>query len=789
MKSRYLKLAQAIESHRWIVASLFVLLALVLAFTGFTQLRLNEDIAEFIPEEDPQLITNYRLLSAAPYSKKVMVLLEVGQETQVDLNALCVQLNQGLKDPYFISPFVEVTPEEAQSVFTRITGHLPVLLSEPEQKSLLATLDSPEAIQQLLHKNQSELMLPDGLFMKEVILNDPFRLRDHTAAILQSLSFSDQTPGSSGALITADGKRALLVMDTRIPPTDINQIALMIAHFNTVWEQIRMPGVEADWLGTHRYSYANATSIKADANSILLLSIILIATIFLVFLKEWRALLLFIGPAFVFAIAFGTLALSFSSVSTISIGFAAILLGITIDYSLHVYLHARESALSKYEAIWRMTGPLALSLLTTVLAFAVLLLSSVKTHREFAVFSIAGLLASFVFSVFLLPAFVNHNPGKAPALRISQQPTTHTHKNNLLIIGAWALALVVMMAGIPGIRLSLDNSDLYIVPDSLRALESSIDEHWGHGVRKSGLYLVEAENMDDALAANDRLHGILKSYDPSGHMLSLHRILPSIATQKRHFNHWQSSLDTTKMDWLESQLSAASWPLSGIHTLRTMSGAFQPILAKDYANTFIQPLIDNLLVQEPGVTRVFTLAAPGALENRSEESMHAGITELSASAISARINAITVKQFRNLVLTTLVAVLIFAGLLLRDWRISITAMLPMLSGLVCAMGYVGWAQTPLTFFHAAAALLLIGLGVDYGIMIAKLAQTESRNTTARSILVSALTTIGAFGVLTLGEHPFLKVLGTNVTIGMIAATITALVIAPRLLQLLKPHQP
>jgi hopanoid biosynthesis associated RND transporter like protein HpnN len=95
---------------------------------------------------------------------------------------------------------------------------------------------------------------------------------------------------------------------------------------------------------------------------------------------------------------------------------------------------------------------------------------------------------------------------------------------------------------------------------------------------------------------------------------------------------------------------------------------------------------------------------------------------------------------------------------------------------------------PLNFANVIALPLLFGIGVDNGIhMVQRARQTHHpednplRTSTARAVLLSALTTGCSFGNLLLSPHPGTASMGLLLTVGVVMTLIATLVVLPALL--------
>ena len=78
--------------------------------------------------------------------------------------------------------------------------------------------------------------------------------------------------------------------------------------------------------------------------------------------------------------------------------------------------------------------------------------------------------------------------------------------------------------------------------------------------------------------------------------------------------------------------------------------------------------------------------------------------------------------YRDLILIVLAAgiVLLWALLTLRFGRESWRAVLPSALGILAALAVFGWTGTPVTIFTALGLVLVLGLGVEYGIFLTAL---------------------------------------------------------------------
>jgi predicted exporter len=88
----------------------------------------------------------------------------------------------------------------------------------------------------------------------------------------------------------------------------------------------------------------------------------------------------------------------------------------------------------------------------------------------------------------------------------------------------------------------------------------------------------------------------------------------------------------------------------------------------------------------------------------------------------------------------------------------------------------------------AALLVVISMGVDYGVFLVDASESEGERAIALlSVFMAATTTVLGFGLLALSQHPMLRVIGLTAWVGMTACA----VLAPTTLVLLgnSPSEP
>ena len=155
-----------------------------------------------------------------------------------------------------------------------------------------------------------------------------------------------------------------------------------------------------------------------------------------------------------------------------------------------------------------------------------------------------------------------------------------------------------------------------------------------------------------------------------------------------------------------------------------------------------------------------------------------GVTLVSQTRFGRQLSQEIASDFNRFIFFAGLAVLVLLLLLFRRLSDVLLALLPVLTGLLVMFGGMGWLGLEMNLFNVVASILIIGLGVDYGIFMVCHGQQEQSLASSRAVLVSGLTTLVGFGSLVLAEHPAMHSIGLTVLLGISAAVPTAVLVIP-----------
>jgi predicted exporter len=463
----------------------------------------------------------------------------------------------------------------------------------------------------------------------------------------------------------------------------------------------------------------------------------------------------------------------------ITLGFGFVLIGVAIDYPIHLMNHHALSppGTRPRETVARIRSSLLLSGLTTTLAFITLALSDFPGLQAMGTFAAIGIPVALAITLFSIPAFMRPSAVPTPAQRALADGFATLvgwlGARRGVSVAIFAVCAVIAAVGVPQLRWEDDPATLIagdraLIAESERVRERIADFDGGRFV--VGL----APNAESALVLNDQIHERLSQAVGARElesMSSLHTFLWSQALQRRNLEALQSVPD------LGDRIDRA-YARSGFRpgTFRSFDAAVatpaaQPLRAEDFRGTALERTLDAL-VELDGRWAVVTYLR----DAKSGEAIRGALAGLDGAYYidQKEIVANVYRGYRYSMvrMVALGCVIVFVVLQLR-YRSLRAALLAFATAALAALttyGAFGILDVSVNIVSTISLLLVLGIGVDYGIFAVDGAQDPDRlGATLSSILVSCLTSVFVFGALALSEQPALRAIGLTTGTGILFA--------------------
>ena len=769
----------------WLVLVLLALL--LLCGWNLTRLDIDDHIVSMLPDGESRVARDFELLQQSPFARKVVIHLRADSSVSVPrLNAATTQLRDELPEPWFVDPLSGPAQIKRQQLLNSVLESMPLLLDEADLAQLEQRLDD-EGIALTLAENLSELLQPQGLFVRERIRRDPFALYLLALDKLRSVNPLPEVRIEGEYFVSHDGLSRLILADTPVLITDGDGASQLLEAFEQARQSLP-PGISAELISGHAYTLANADIIKTDMRTLLLVSGGGLLLLFVLLIGNWRAVPVLLLPFFSVATALLVLSLFVDQVSGITIGFGAVVLGITIDFALHVYFALVRRGSERADILRLVARPVLFGGLTTLAAFSVLVFSDLPGQRQLALFAGAGIVAAVVLALLVLPHFIPRTTALVPGVRLSGKRSLLERLPSLRygIIGLWVALCGASLLMLPQLSFNGELRQLGYLPDQLQQAEKSLRQAWGD-VRGRAMIFVSADNLEQLLWHNEQVWQVLGAHQLQSEAVSLAPLLISERARQQRIDRWQHFWQQHQASTLERIAASGRTygfkPSAFAPFFDTLTLQPPPIDAGTLEDWGLGTLTDSLLQRDENGYQLITL-----LPDRPQEIavllqpdiLPAGAVLVSQGAFADQLAQEIVDDFYQFMGLAGLAVVLLLGLLFRRVTDVVVALLPALTGLLVLLGGMAWLGVELNLFNVIASLLIIGLGVDYGIFMVCHGQSKEDLASVRAVLVSGLSTLIGFGALTQAQHPALFSIGLTLLLGISAAMPTAILVLPAL---------
>lgn len=767
---------------RLALGCLIVLLALSswVLCDRFTHRAFDTSLASLIPAElAPELPDDIEDALRARLSQdeagNVIVLLRVRGET-ADSAEIFRQLAEtaqaAVRNVLLASPALsERSPERfGAGAVPKIPHAAGRLLSDADRSALRSLIGLPEPSRSERLTERAVGCLTSAVSLRILgFANDPFCTYDHW--LTEELKRLPWRASSSNG-------RTELELKT-VPPgetvrvlfftADENLAAAGKAHFAQTLEDAqnaaqdavgRRASVQIEAAGVPLFTDAIAARAQRELTFIGTLSTISVFALAWALFGSPVVLLLMAGTILLgFTLALGAAFAVFGTLSLITFVFGATLIGVSIDYSSHWF--ALKTAGESAQARRRMAGALLSAALSTAAAYCTLALTPLPGLRQMAVLAACGVVGTLFTVLTVLPRLERWVPkDQTRLMRMLAQALPRLPRLDAsalrrpAVLFGLAIFAAALLFGLSRMHFDAGIRDLQGAPPKLLESQLAVSRALAlpspaQAFVLQGLTLSETLEHEEALLSAMEAIPELKSLTPSG----LSMLLPSDAKQD------------ADRDLVAAATAAAVPRLLELLGASPKGPDAQRIALNDLESTPWRELTHRFVLEnQPGRT-VTVLMLAGV------EPKHLPFLTKAAEAVpGAYFVDITrgmsegLSLYRDLILMVLAAgiVLLWALLTLRFGRESWRAVLPSALGILAALAVFGWTGTPVTIFTALGLVLVLGLGVDYGIF---LTGSPSDGRTSAAVLFSGVTTLLSFGLLVFSATPALRAFGITVLVG------------------------
>jgi predicted exporter len=425
----------------------------------------------------------------------------------------------------------------------------------------------------------------------------------------------------------------------------------------------------------------------------------------------------------------------------------------------------------------RIRPSLLLSAFTTTVAFLALALSDFPGLGDMGSLAAVGIPVSLVFAIISIPAFLDPDPQPTAVLRGLAQGfgalVDWLGRRRWVAVALCAAAVVVAAAGLPAQRWEDDPSALTAIHPELYAESERVRERAADF--DGGRFVVAlAPSAELALQRNDQIAGRLAGLVAEGKLGSvgsLHAFLWSEALQRRNLKALRSAPEL-------AEAIDAAYASQGFRrgSFRAFDAAVvepeaAPLRPDDLRGSPLERLMDSLVQLDGRWAAVTYLrgvdSAPALREALADLQ---GVYYIDQREIVAGLyEGYRRSTVRVIGLGSLLVLLVLL-LRYRSVTYGLLAFLPSGLAVLATVGIFGLLGTTMNVVSAISLLVVLGIGVDYGIFAVDAGRRSSQQAaTLCSLLIACLTSVCVFGLLGLAGQPVLRAIGLTTSVGVLLA--------------------
>jgi 1-acyl-sn-glycerol-3-phosphate acyltransferase len=809
MSSIFNGLYEIFQKYR--ISLIFLVLIIFGLSTYFaTKIRFEEDITGMLPSDE-----NIQKISMVSqninFMDKLIINIALSDTNQSSnpqkLIEFADQLNTKLLD--YQSEFIKdinyrVSDKIMYDVYDIFFENLPVFLEDKDYEKI-DSLIQQSSVENSVKNNFKTLISPASMVMKQFIMKDPLHFTPIILNKLNTFQIGDNYEIYNSRIFTKDKKNLNIFITSAFSSGETRRNGELITILNQTIDSLELQfnnEINAQYYGAAAVAVGNANRIKKDIKlTVTIALIVLLVFMSLFFRKKSIFLILFLPAVFGGSLSLAILYLIKGSISAISLGIGSVLLGITVDYSLHLFTHYRSVGDVK-KVIKDIATPVLMSTLTTASAFLCLLFVSSKALQDLGMFAAISVSVAALFSLIVLPHFLKKKDFEKNKLNqqksIIEKITSYPFENNkYLIFGIIAFTIVSMFfSGKTSFEGDMDT--MSYVSEELKEAEDNLNKI--ANVTLKSVYLISTgDNLQEALQNNEKAIPELNRLKQTGiinQYTSVSKILISDSLQKERIKKWNAFWTQEKRDQLKLNLQKSGeiykfTPDAFKSFYRLIEKEIKPVKPDDLGE-LRKLFLNEYITEHDDITTVVSILKADEL---NKQVIYNAFTEEDNLVVFDKKymtdNLVRVLKNDFNLLVKLSLVIVFLILLLSFGRIEIALLtfIPMAISWIWTLGVMGIFGIKFTIFNIIISTFIFGLGIDYSIFIMRGMLQEykygSRNLNSykTSILLSGITTVTGIGVLIFAKHPALKSMALLSIIGILSVIIISYTIEPALFKL------
>lgn len=822
-----------------IVLLLTILITIIAAYLA-SHLKFQSRFEDFLPQDSPVAKAFQKAIERYGTSDHLIITIEgIGEEDAERREDLADAISEKLKEMEEIQ-FVDYRIDEELQDYLQ-GGFLKYALLYLELEGLEKFKEklSDETIERQIKENKRILLSPASMAAKEAIQYDFLNFRSLYSSKIDLTRGKLRITFHDGYYFSNDLTMLIIFVKPVKPAQDVSFCKSLMKRVEGVVqeagvkvhsEELDNPytGISIGFTGGYPISLAYDHLLRKDIALTIIMAFIGVVFLFVLVFRRATSPL-YAGFPLIVGIV-GTMAFTYLTIGSINIftgASAAMLMGLAIDFSIHVYnryleeIHLRRSLFRAIDNTMRETGiGIFTAMGTTTAAFYAALFSDFKGLMQLGLICGSGMIICFFATMFLLPALIS--------IRYSSKKVAKTRrrgmgsfgmeniskwiiKNHKMIIVSCFIVTIGLLVML--FKIQIEEDFYHLRPGGVPAIE--LQDKIVEKIGSPMIYTMIVGESDDErgiLELSDKISSKLEKLveeDVIVSFRSLSMILPPPDVQMRNIE-WlkeQESKDPSAFninrirETLIDNLIKNGFNVQEsyeriIDFLKASLSIQKPLTLKDLQNSSIRNIVERFVsINGDGYSQI-TYVYPETTPTK-ENGIGVLVEEMkdideSIQVVGAKILGMELKKLikRSVLVSTIIAFFSVTLILFLHFKKPYYVLLtvtPLVAGVIWGIGGMALFGFHFNMVSISIIPVIIGIGIDNGVHIVNRFIYEKENLrqifqhTGRALIVTSLTTMLGFGCLIFADYPALVGVGIVAIFGIGSTLLTSILFLPALL--------
>ncbi len=800
------------QKGRWVALGAVALLAASL--WPLAHISFNTDIFGLMPQDSPALRTFREFNDNFSRGSDLIVTIETtANQTDAEVNQFIESYTDALKTiPEIRAVHFQTDDDGYAAAWLPILPHLSLWMTADDWNETNKRLQ-PEAVTTRVKRLRAEMQAAPSPALAMRMTADPLKILELGARRFEAQTRGDEPETSiASPFRSADGKLRLIYVEARSDKPD----GVRDSHFcMRLMEKVREVPTSS-----FRIRYTGLVAFTSEIagkmrRTMVLQAVSSMMTVIFIFWLAFRRIYPLVCIALTLALAIlTTIAIGqviFGGLNLITVSFAAILVGLGVDYGIVLYERMEKSPTEMASATLNAVGGgIVLGATTTAAAFLAMALSGSPAFRQFG-FIVAigiGFCAALMLTLYLW--LQELRPPKPVASRAESGKPRSPPAAPIIVAAVLLLAaLAVLFVGrTPAVRFDSDPASLQFrrleAQETLRIVRSKMGARdqslvvltRGNGWREAADRARELETKLEASKANGNvtaLESATRFLPPTNGGNGIRAAMTQIGFRQGSeafrtaltMNRLNPEAFQSTFDWLERMERAKSDPSALDSSLTEALGATASL--GPFVGRFVSATESEWIL----ATYVFPTNRLRSTDDTARLALEWGVDGTTSrltgwDVLGVETLPVLKSEFRMISLVVLTVVIGMLIVFYRRLSLVALALTPLALTVVWLLAVMKLAGLTFNLANVFALPIVLGAGVDYGIYVMNAWKREGNITAAvaqvrKAVLLASATTIVGFGSMMLTDHSGMAQFGLLTALGILLCALNALIVLPALL--------